>query len=136
MSIENKNNVCYRPNHDDFCRDCYMGGSDSDLEVIITEDIEEIKNVWSKKLFEDHFSDQYYASWEITFLINGKETTWEEWDTFMPNLNKEIEILSRKLIEDHEEKTKQKLLQQEANKLKEATQKELEQYLKLKEKYG
>jgi hypothetical protein len=50
-----------------------MSSSDSDFELLVTEDSQDILDLWAQKLLENHVSknERGVCNWEVTFLVNG-----------------------------------------------------------------
>lgn len=67
--------ICYRPDCDDYCRGCYMGGSGSEFELVTSTDRGDIVRTWERKLYADYEArnDRAIAGWEVTLLIDGRE---------------------------------------------------------------
>ena len=158
--------VVYRPDEDDYCMGCYMGGVSSDFDLQVYNDLKGASKYVAERKMEDPRAENKHIchEWEIYVLFNGLEkcdyldladfanedVRWQdaysyelirqgivqEFDEAVGREMKVIEEARKKLARMQKEKEKR---DKEAAKKKRAAEKEAKeraQFERLKEKYG
>ncbi|RYD72596.1 MAG: hypothetical protein EOP84_22895, partial [Verrucomicrobiaceae bacterium] len=65
--------IAYRSDHTDTCRNCYMGSSNSDHQIIETDDLEYLITTWGGSLDFRRRQETplNYSDYEVTLYQNG-----------------------------------------------------------------
>lgn len=140
--------IAYRANGTDICHGCIIGQSVSEHKIIIAEDLDKISSEWAKFKFEDKYADREYCHWEITILRNGMcingyvdidESSFSE-DGGGYDVVKSIEAMVdeylKGMVRNHEEEVQRKKEDAIRSAEERTRAKELEEYNRLKSKFG
>jgi len=70
--------LAYRENSLDSCRGCVIERSDSAFDFGCFQNIEDAAAYWAQKRRENHTSEQRFAEWQLTLLVDGlDENAWQ-----------------------------------------------------------
>lgn len=149
--------IAYRPDHDDYCRGCYMGGSSSDLRITaynvvnpnrgnLYDIAEEIANISMLNKDDRDYADyNWYILIEGHLFVHSNSDYPDHYDRHSP-VPEDYEVIADKIFtlsaeiktelintKKEEEKIKQEQANLREQQLKE--EKEYQTYLQLRNKY-
>jgi len=65
--------LAYRPSYNDYCRNCLMTSTDSDLEIYHAVDFNDAVKVYAQYLYMNKVREREFAPWELTLFLDGKD---------------------------------------------------------------
>lgn len=137
--------ISYRPSE-------YDNRSSSDFDIEISDSIDDIAEVWARRMYQDRIRSRSVLEWECTLLINGDNGNWsQDGDGYCIDIHKDLRDQIKKLAnvkfglivdaykaqkEAEEKRAADALAAANERTRIEKEQKERALYLKLKEKYA